>query len=85
MGVTKFETQQEAEEEEEKCLRDGVERGTIHVGPREQDLLNPVEGLGELVAPAVLVEETQDVAAHDWIDSVLEVGEEGLRSWGCQF
>ncbi len=85
MGATKFETQQEAEEEEEKRLRNGVERGTIHVGPPEQDLLNPIEGLGELVAPAVLVEETQNVAAHDWINSVLEVGEKGLRSWRCQF
>ena len=66
-------------EEKEESFRNGVVRSVINVGPPLQDLLNPLLGLGELVTPAILVKETQDVTAHHWIDSVLEVGEKGLQ------
>lgn len=54
----------------------------MDVGASSQDLQDPVEGFGQLVAPAVLEEETQDVAADHWVHSVLEVGEEGLMALG---
>lgn len=54
----------------------------MDVGASSQDLQDPVEGFGQLVAPAVLEEEAQDVAADHWVHSVLEVGEEGLMALG---
>jgi hypothetical protein len=50
----------------------------MDVGPALQDLPNPAEGFRELIASAVLKENTQDVAADHWVHSVFEVGEEGL-------
>ena len=77
-GADALEAGQEPGEEEEEGFGDRVEGCAVDVGAAGQDLLDPGEGFGELVAAAVLVEEAQDVAADDGVDAVLEVGEKGL-------
>lgn len=77
-GADALEAGQEPGEEEEEGFGDRVEGCAVDVGAAGQDLLDPGEGFGELVAAAVLVEEAQDVAADDRVDAVLEVGEKGL-------
>lgn len=54
----------------------------MDVSPCLEDLVNPIKGLRELITPAILVENIQNIATHDWVHTLLEVSEEGLAARG---
>ena len=68
VGFSPFDPVEETTHEEQETFGSHIITSAIYVPPVDQDVLDPCEGIRELVTTAVGIEEGQGVHADDWIE-----------------